>query len=159
MSKFSPCSTLFIGKYKCSICLPTLYIKFKAFPPPSIYKKSVRYLLLHRHVSLHVNEHESMVDRQMKITTHNYVKKIHFVSFQMIFLQHVKFPSNDESVLVPDLSTSENSPKLPAILPRSGMGFFLIDLFKVNIKIFVTIFLHVLSSNAIVFHNHDNNPK
>jgi hypothetical protein len=50
----------------------------------------------------------------------------------MIFLQHIKFPSNTESVLLSDHPMADNSAKLPAILPRSGMGFFLIDFFRVK---------------------------
>ena len=51
----------------------------------------------------------------------------------MIFLRHIKYPSNEQS------SPPEMDPmgdiitRLPAILPRSGMGFYLIDLFQLKL--------------------------
>ncbi len=58
---------------------------------------------------------------------------------QMMFLRHVKAPSNNFISSHDEDPTSEKDDginKLPAIWPRSGMGFYLIDLFQVLFDIF-----------------------
>jgi hypothetical protein len=49
---------------------------------------------------------------------------------QMVFLRHTKYPRNEDDYCANSF-TSETAPTLPAILPRSGMGYFLIDFFQV----------------------------
>ena len=53
----------------------------------------------------------------------------------MIFLHYIKYPANQQSVTGDENVMEPCIPKLPAILPRSGMGFYLLDLFQVNKKL------------------------
>jgi hypothetical protein len=55
----------------------------------------------------------------------------------MIFIRHIKYPLDQK---LDDYKLDENIQKLPAILPRSGMGFYLLDLFQVN---FVGYFIFI----------------
>jgi hypothetical protein len=48
----------------------------------------------------------------------------------MIFLRHFKYPSDNWSN--DNCIDEEAISSLPAILPRSGMGFYLIDLIQVR---------------------------
>ena len=50
----------------------------------------------------------------------------------MIFLRHIKFPINQ--VASSSTAAAESMASLPAIMPRSGMGFYIIDLLEVNIQ-------------------------
>ena len=48
----------------------------------------------------------------------------------MIFLRHIKYPSSQITSSAED-PLAETLTRLPAIMPRSGMGFYIIDLFEV----------------------------
>jgi hypothetical protein len=48
----------------------------------------------------------------------------------MIFLRHIKYPSTQITSSAED-PLAETLARLPAIMPRSGMGFYIIDLFEV----------------------------
>ena len=53
----------------------------------------------------------------------------------MIFLRHKKYPTNHhgDPTTAGDTQMGETAAGLPAILPRSGMGFYLIDLFQLKL--------------------------
>ncbi len=74
-------------------------------------------------------------------------KEIHFF-LQMIFLHHLKYPNNhgDSSS---DLDGIENTPRLPAILPRFGCN--LKKLFNFGVRPFIFAELHNLYKQWFLF--------
>ena len=54
----------------------------------------------------------------------------------MIFLRHKKYPGNqhgETTAASGEGPMGETAAGLPAILPRSGMGFYLVDLFQLKL--------------------------
>ena len=54
----------------------------------------------------------------------------------MIFLRHKKYPGNqhgETTTASGEGPMGETAAGLPAILPRSGMGFYLVDLFQLKL--------------------------
>ena len=50
----------------------------------------------------------------------------------MIFLRHIKYPSNLIQTSPTDDPYCDPCARLPEIMPRSGMGFYIIDMFQVE---------------------------
>ena len=68
--------------------------------------------------------------------TSNFKRAVSCFRDLMIFLRHKKYPANhhgDPSAAGGEGQMGETAAGLPAILPRSGMGFYLIDLFQLKL--------------------------
>ena len=70
----------------------------------------------------------------------------------MIFLRHIKYPSTQITSSAED-PLAETLARLPAIMPRSGMGFYIIDLFEVwkfhfQFLLFI-LFFHFVIENLL----------
>ena len=62
-------------------------------------------------------------------------------TLQLLFLQQTKFPSSTDKTPILDVSAGTVS-RLPKILARYAMGYFMIDLFQVNV-------IHILEKTKV----------